>query len=220
MFPVNDQLLQVLEEAPRLTMQEEQKIMAETQQLSIRYIKEMCSSAAKQSISYLVQSTQYVISWLLNSIHEKQQKNHNLFREKIATQLTLFLLFLQQHSSNWFKLDAPMPHSIWQPIHKKIKIQIEAGKEFLLPNIEQALVAVLQEVYRDSTTKPSPSFRQAHYWQSLMQALHLEYEHSQYDTTRCMHLLIRYNCNHPVFIRYVFSCYLLALDTSRSPYQH
>lgn len=220
LFPVNDQLLQVIEEAPRLTMQEEKKIIAETQQLNIRYIREICSSAAKQSISYVVQGTQYVISWLLNSIHEKQQKSHNLFREKIATQLSSFLLFLQAHSSNWFNQDAPMPHSIWQPIHEKIKVQIEAGKEFLLPNIEQALVAVLQEIYRDSTTKPSPTFRQAHYWQSLMQALRLEHEHPHYDTTRCMHLLIRYNCNHPAFIRYVFSCYLQALDTSRNPYQH
>lgn len=220
LFPVNDQLLQVIEEAPRLTMQEEKKVIAETQQLNIRYIREICSSAAKHSITYVVHCTQYVISWLLNSIHEKQQKDHNLFREKIAAQLSSFLLFLQQHSNNWFNLDALMPQSIWQPIHEKIQVQIEVGKEFLLLNIEQTLVTVLQEIYTDSTTKPSPSFRQAHYWQSLMQALRLEQQHPQYDTTRCMLLLIRYNCNHPAFIRYVFSCYLQALDNSRNPYQH
>ncbi len=220
LFPVNDQLLQIIEEAPRLTAQDEKKIIAETKQLNIRYIREVCSAAAKQSISYVIQGVQYVICWLLNSIHEKQQKNHTLFREKIATQLSSFLEFLQQQSGSWFNLEAPMPHIIWQPIHEKIQVKIEPGKAFLLNDIEQDLVAVFQNIYTDTTTHPTPSFKQAHYWQALIQALCLEQEHPQYDTARCILLLIRYNCNHPAFIRYVFSRYLLALDTSQNPHQH
>ena len=221
LFPVNDQLLQIIEEeAPRLSAQDEKRIIAETKQLSIRYIREVCSSAAKQSISYVIQAVQYVICWFLNSIHEKQQKNHTLFREKIATHLTSFLEFLQQHSSSWFNLDAPMPHSIWQPIHEKIRVKIEPGKAFLFNTIEQDLVAVFHNIYTDTTTHPTPSFKQAHYWQALIQAICLEQEHPQYDTTRCILLLIRYNCNHPAFIRYVFSRYLLALDASPNPHHH
>jgi hypothetical protein len=220
LFAVNDQLLQVIEEAPRLTIQEEKKIIADTQKLSIRYMRHLCHNAARQSMKHIVHGTQYVVCWLLNHIHEKQQKNHTLFREKIATQLASFLAFLQQQSSSWFNLDAHMPHSIWQPMHEKIQVKIEPGKAFLLNDIEQDLVAVFQNIYTDTTTHPTPSFKQAHYWQALIQALCLEQEHPQYDTARCMLLLIRYNCNHPAFIRYVFSRYLLALDTSRNPHEH
>ncbi len=218
MFPVNDQLLQVIEEAPRLTTQEEKKIIAETQQLNIRYLREVCRSAAKQSISYFVQGTQHIICWLLHSIHEKQQKNHSLFREKIALQLSSFLSFLQKQSGDWFNLNAPMPQIIWQPIHEKIQTQIEAG---IFQRIEKELVAVVENIYADTTTHFTPSFKQANYWQTLIHAIHTEQEHPQYDTTRCIFLLIRYNCNHTSFIRYVFSRYLLALDTtSQNPYHH
>jgi hypothetical protein len=220
LFPVNDQLLQVIEEAPRLTMQEEKKIIAETKQLNIRYIRELCNSAAKQSISYIVQGTQYVISWLLNSIHEKQQKDHSLFREKIAAQLSSFLLFLQQQSGHWFNIDAPVPHHIWQPIHEKMLPRISAGKDFIFSGIEEEFIKAFQTIYHDTTTQPTPSFRQARYWQTLMDNIAIEKDHPQYDTTRCLFLLIRFNCNHPVFIRYVFTRYLLAVEVAENPHDH
>ena len=46
LFSVNDQLLQVIEDTPKLTKEQEQALMAETSKLSISYVRELCKHAA------------------------------------------------------------------------------------------------------------------------------------------------------------------------------
>lgn len=219
LFPVNDQLLLVIEEAPRLTMQEEKKIIAETQKLSFHYLRTVCNNVTKKSITILVHGMQHAIFSLLNYIDEKQQKDHNLFREKITTHLVEFLSFLQQHSGSHFHLDAPVPQIIWRSVRPTIESSLVSGKDFLLQGIEQTLVKVIQHVYSDTTT-PTPSFRQMHYWQTIIGILKQDHLHPQQNTTRCLFTLIQYNCNHSDLIRYVFNSYLHGITETDNPHLH
>lgn len=208
LFAVNEQLLQVIDDNANLTKQQEAALLNETKKLSIGYLRDVCQQAAHRSMQYMVHTVQYVLCWMLEKIHEKQTNNHSLFREKMAGQLAAFLNFVQKHSAQWFNIDAAMPHYIWLPIHATLKDGFYPGKKFLLQQSAPELVGLVQQVYQLTTTAPTPSYRQAAYWQQLSTALQNNTADPDNNHTKTVYTLLHYNFNHPGFIQYVFNCYL------------
>lgn len=217
---VNDQLLQVIEEAPKLTKAEEAALVAETGKLSMGYIRELCKHAARRSVTKLVHGVQYLLFWLLEKIYEQQQRDRNHFREKIATQLSAFLRFLQKQSAGWFNADAPMPRYLWMPLHQELAPLLQEGKNFVLQQTEQQLVSIIQSVYNSTTCQPTPSYRQAVYWQQLTDAFRLNAAHPDNDHTKCVYTLLCFNFNHSLFVQYVFSCYMQGVVTADTAIMH
>lgn len=220
LFSVNDQLLQVIEESPKLTQEQEQALVAETSKLSISYFSDLCKHAARRSVAQLVHGVQYLLFWILEKIYEKQQRDRNHFREKIATQLSSFLQLLQKNSAGWFNTDAPMPHYLWMPIHGELKKFLQAGKTFVLEQTEQELVSIFQSIYNSTTTQPTPSYRQAVYWQKLTGALQLNTFNPDNDHTKCVYTLLCFNFNHSLFVQYVFRCYVQGIVSAESVETH
>lgn len=220
LFSVNDQLLQVIEDNPQLTKTEEEALIAETSKLSISYVRDLCKHAARRSVTKLVHGVQYLLFWLLEKIYEQQERDRNHFREKIATQLSAFLRFLQKQSAGWFNSDAPMPRYLWMPLHQELAPLLQEGKNFVLQQTEQQLVSIIQSVYNSSTSQPSPSYRQAVYWQKLTDALRLNAAHPDNDHTKCMYTLLCFNFNHSLFVQYVFSCYMQGAATADTVKMH
>jgi len=220
LFTVNEQLLQVIEETPKLSKQQEQALLKETSKLSISFIRQACKQVAERSITHLVHGVQYLLFWLLEKIHEKQVHNHTNFREKIAEQLCSFLGFLQNNSSGWFNIDTPMPHYLWLPIHETIHVYLQKGRSFVLEQTEEELVQIMQEVYSLTTEKRTPTYRVAAYWQKLTSSLQLNAEHPENDHTKTVYTLLRYNFNHSLFVQYVFRCYMQAITTPESTKTH
>lgn len=220
LFSVNDQLLQVIEESPKLTKEQEQALVAETSKLSISYFRDFCKHAARRSVTQLVHGVQYLLFWLLEKIYEKQQRDRNHFREKIATQLSSFLQLLQKNSVGWFNIDAPMPHYLWMPLHEELKKFLQEGKTFVLEQTEEELVSIFQIVYNNTTTQPTPSYRLAVYWQKLTDALQLNTFHPDNDHIKCVYTLLQFNFNHSLFIQYVFRCYLQGIGSVENVKTH
>lgn len=219
-FSVNDQLLQVIEDNPKLTKAEEQALVAETSKLSISYVRDLCKHAARRTVTQMVHGVQYLLFWLLEKIYEKQERDRNHFREKIATQLAAFLRFLQKQSAGWFNIDAPMPRYLWMPVHQELAPLLQRGKKFVLEQAEQQLVSIIQTVYNNTTTQPSPSYRQAVYWQKLTDTLRLNHMHPEKDHTKCVYTLLCFNFNHSLFVQYVFSCYMQGVVTAETAKMH
>jgi hypothetical protein len=219
-FSVNDQLLQVIEDSPKLTKEQEQALVAETGKLSISYVRDLCKHAARRSVTQLVHGVQYLLFWLLEKIYEKQQRDRNHFREKIATQLAAFLRFLQKQSAGLFNVDAPMPRYLWMPVHQELAPLLQKGKKFVLEQTEQELVSIIQTVYNSTTTQPTPSYRQAVYWQKLTEILVLNNTHPDNEHTKCVYTLLRFNFNHSLFVQYVFSCYVQAIGIAETAKMH
>lgn len=219
-FTVNDQLLQVIEETPKLTKAEEEALVTETSKLSISYLRDLCKHAARRSVTHLVHGVQHLLFWLLEKIYEQQQRDRNHFREKIATQLAAFLRFLQKQSAGFFNIEAPMPRYLWMPLHQELVPLLQEGKHFVLQHTEQELVNIIQTVYNSTTTQPAPSYRQAVYWQKLTETLGLNNRHPDKDHTKCVYTLLCFNFNHSLFVQYVFSCYMQGVVTAETVKMH
>lgn len=216
-FSVNEQLLQVIEDTPKLTKAQEQALVAETDKLSISYVKDLCKHAARRTVTQMVHGVQYLLFWLLEKIYDKQERDRNHFRERIATQLASFLRFLQKQSTGWFNINAPMPRYLWMPIHHELVPLLQEGKNFVLQQTEQELVGIIQTVYNSTTTQPSPSYRQAVYWQKLTETLALNPDK---DHAKCVYTLLQFNFNHSHFVQYVFRCYMLGITNAETATIH
>lgn len=204
---INNRLLSMIDEAPKLTRAQEEALINDTHKLSIRYLKDFCKQMAQQSAASLVQGIQYILYCLLERIQDKQERNHTHFREKIALQLSHFLQFVQRHSKGYFNTDMPMPRYIWLPMHEALYVYYVSGKNSVLRQTEKALEAIILQVYHSTTTAPAPTYRQAAFWQQLTEALRLNSIQPGNDHTKTVYTLLCYNFNHSLFIQYVFSCY-------------
>jgi hypothetical protein len=219
-FAVNEHLLQVIESPEAITPQQQKKLLQETSSLSMRYLTTLCQQVYTKSVRKIVQSIQFVVTVLLNRMHEKQLRDANLFREKLATHLASFLQFMQTHAGDKFDNHSPMPHILWLPISKKLCTYLQPGATFIFDKIEPELVRLIQEIFEETTQHPTPSYWQADYWQHITEELALQAKHPQYDTTRCTYVLLRNNFNHAAYIQYVFQLFLHALPHTTEPIQH
>ena len=220
LFAVNEQLLQVIESPETITVQQQKKLLQDTSSLSIRYLTTLCQQVYTKSVRKIIHTVQFVVTVLLNRMHEKQQRDANLFREKLATHLASFLQFMQTHTGDKFDSDAAMPHILWLPISKKLASLLQPGSTYIFDKIEPELVRLIQEIFDETTHHPTPTYRQSQYWQHLTEELAIQAKHPQYDTTRCTYVLLRNNFNHAAYVEYIFQLFLHALPHTTEPIQH
>lgn len=220
LFSIKDIFLHVIEDTTCYSKQEEKKLLQQCQQFEHLYLLALCEPHTQASMESLVHTCQNMVSSLLDHLHLQQLKKANPFFSKLSQQLLCFLSFVETKSAAYFNRDGIIPRIIWQPIAEEIETQFNKGERFLFEKTDPQLVAMLQQIFQETSTAITISYRSAHYWQELMHCFAQHAQSQSLNTQACIELLLLFNFNHPLLIGYIHNEFLYTYTDTSNAHKH